>query len=76
MTKTEVKAQALQLPESERLALASELWASVQDPNAYPEAVALPQWQRDLLDERLEESKNDPGKPWAEVKAEIWPTGS
>lgn len=36
MTKTEVRAQALQLPEADRLALAEELWASVRDPNAKP----------------------------------------
>ncbi len=76
MTKTEVQRQALQLPERERLQLAEELWASVADPNAYPEDLPLPQWQEDLLDERLEETKDDPGKPWEQVKAEIWPTHS
>lgn len=76
MTKTEVRNQALELPESERLALAEELWASVEDPNAFPEALSLPQWQKDLLDQRLEESKDDLGKPWEQVKAEIWPAGS
>lgn len=76
MTKTEVRSQALQLSEPERLALADELWASVEDPNAYCDTISLPEWQRDLLDERLEETKDDPGKPWEQVKAEIWPTGS
>ena len=74
MTKTEVISEALRLPEPERLALAEELWASVKDPNAYSEAMSLPQWQKDLLDQRVEESKDDPGKPWDQVKAEIWPT--
>ena len=73
MTKTEVRSQALQLSEPERLALAEELWASVEDPNAYPDAVSLPQWQKDLLDQRLEASRDDPGKPWEQVKVEIWP---
>ncbi len=76
MTKTEVQRQALQLPERERLELAEELWASIADPNAYPEELPVPQWQKDLLDERLEETKDDPGKPWEQVKAEIWPTHS
>ena len=76
MTKTEVHRQALQLPERERLQLAEELWASITDPNAYPEDLPLPQWQKDLLDERLEETKGDPGKPWEQVKTEIWPTHS
>ena len=75
MTKTDVRAQALQLPEPERLALAGELWASVEDPNAYPEAIALPQWQADLLDERLAELERNPeeGTPWATVEKRIWP---
>ncbi len=76
MTKTEVQRQALQLPERERLQLAEELWASIADPNAYPDDLPLPQWQKDLLDKRLEETKADPGKPWEQVKAEIWPTNS
>lgn len=76
MTRTEVQRQALQLPERERLLLAEELWASIDDPNAYAEDLPLPQWQKDLLDERLEVTENDPGKPWEQVKNEIWPTGS
>lgn len=76
MTKTEVRHQALQLSEPDRLQLAAELWASVKDPNAYPEAFSLPQWQQDLLDERLADSKDDPGKAWEQVKAEIWPATS
>jgi putative addiction module component (TIGR02574 family) len=76
MTKAEVRNQALRLSERERLALAEELWASIEDPNTYPEASYLPQWQKDLLDQRLEESQGDPGKPWEQVKAEIWPADS
>ena len=76
MTKTEVRDQALDLPEADRLALVEELWASVGDTNACLEPISLPQWQKDLLDQRLEESKDDPGKPWGQVKAEIWPAGS
>lgn len=72
MTKTEVRNQALQLSEPERLALAEELWASIEDPNAAPEPVSLPQWQQDLLEERLAQSQDDPGTPWEQVKGEIW----
>ena len=75
MTKTEVRRQALQLPEADRLRLAEELWASVDDPNAHA-VLLVPEWQKDLLDERLESSRNDPGKPWNQVKAELWPTDS
>lgn len=42
-------------------------------PLKLPEPGTLPQWQEDLLDQRLEESEDDPGKPWKQVKAEIWP---
>jgi len=73
MTKTEVQRQALLLSERERLLLAEELWASVEDPNAVAVDLPLPRWQRELIDERLEASKDDPGKPWKQFKAEIWP---
>ncbi|MEE8524961.1 MAG: addiction module protein [Thermoanaerobaculia bacterium] len=75
MTRFEVQRQALQLPEQERFELAEELWASIENPDALA-GLSLAQWQKDLLDERLEESRNDPGKPWSEVKAEIWATDS
>lgn len=72
MTKAEVRNQALQLPESERLALAEALWASVENPNVLAESGSLPQWQQELLEERLKESRDDPGRPWKRVRAEIW----
>jgi putative addiction module component (TIGR02574 family) len=74
MTKAEVHQRALQLPETERFGLAEELWASLTDPNAVAPSVELPQWQKDLLDERIAVSADDPGQTWEEVKAEIWPT--
>ena len=73
MTRAELRNQALQLTEPERLALAEELWASIEDPNAHPQAVVLPKWQQDLLDERLEETANDPGETWEQVRANLWP---
>lgn len=75
MTLTEIRARALQLSERERLELASALWASVDDPNAYPEAIALPQWQKDLLDERLAELERNPdeGSTRENVEKRIWP---
>jgi len=73
MTMTEIKAKALQLPERERLELASELWASVGDSSAAPDPDALPRWKKDLIVRRLEASKDDPGIPWEEVRAELWP---
>jgi putative addiction module component (TIGR02574 family) len=73
MTRAEVQRQALQLPEQDRLRLAEELWASLEEPNASPADLPIPQWQADLLDQRIEETKDDPGTPWEEVKARIWP---
>lgn len=76
MTKADVISHALQLTEPERLALAEELWASVENPRLYREEGPLPQWQIDVLEQRLVDSQDDPGKSWAEVKAEIWPADS
>lgn len=72
MTKTEIQREALALPIQDRLELADVLWASI-DHRALPSDAPLPQWQKDLLDERLEETKDDPGEPWDKVKAELWP---
>jgi prevent-host-death family protein len=38
-----------------------------------PNAVTLPQWQKDLLKERLANSSDEVGRDWECVKAEIWP---
>ncbi|MEM9292511.1 MAG: addiction module protein [Acidobacteriota bacterium] len=75
-TKTEIKSQAPKLSEEDRLALADEPWANLENPQAAPQHAPIPQWQKHLLDERLEQAKGDPGKPWEQVKAEVWPTGS
>jgi hypothetical protein len=37
------------------------------------DTLPLPQWQRDLLDERLASADAEEGKDWEDVKAEIWP---
>ncbi|HEX2224929.1 MAG TPA: addiction module protein [Thermoanaerobaculia bacterium] len=69
MTKSEIQREILELPEQERLELAEAIWASIEDPNALP----LPEWQRNLLDERLAESEAEEGLDWEDVRAEIWP---
>ena len=71
MTRTEVYNQALRLPERERLLLAQDLWATVESADSVD--LPLPSWQKELLDERLQEAEGDPGKPWEQVKAELWP---
>lgn len=67
MTKVEIQRQVLDLPEDERIEIAEAIWTSLEDPDALP----LPQWQRDLLDERLASLDTEEGRDWEEVKAEI-----
>jgi putative addiction module component (TIGR02574 family) len=69
MTKAEIQRQVLDLPEEERLEVAEAIWASLDDQQALP----LPQWQRELLDERLASSEGEEGRDWEDLKAEIWP---
>ena len=73
MTKTEIQRHALKLPEHERFELVHALWASLDGPGVYVEPTPLPEWQRQLLDERLAASLDDKGEDWAQVKAELWP---
>lgn len=56
MTKVEViQEQALrELSPDERLALAAALWESVE------ESAATPEWQRELVRERLEDYRRNP----------------
>lgn len=69
MTKAEIKRQALELPEEERLEVADAIWASLED----ADVLSLPQWQRALLDERLSGLDSEEGRDWEDVKAEVWP---
>ena len=71
MSPTAVK-KLLELPVEERLALAQALWASVE-PAEEARFVALPDWQRDVLKERLGDIERQPDdeEPWDEVKAEL-----
>lgn len=70
MTKAEIQRQVLQLPESERIELADAIWASLEN----SDALELPAWQREFLDERLAASETEEGRDWEEVRAEIWPS--
>jgi len=57
---------ALQLPEAERLELASHLIASVEGP-------AEPDWEDAWIDEigEREKSTRGPGAPWVEVRGRV-----
>jgi putative addiction module component (TIGR02574 family) len=73
MTKAEIAQHALTLPEQDRFDLAETLWASLDEPDAVQAPCALPEWQKQLLDERLEASAGEEGESWDQVRAEIWP---
>jgi putative addiction module component (TIGR02574 family) len=62
----------LDLPVAERMELAQILWDSV-DPADEAGLLAIPDWQRRILDERLADLERNPGggQTWEEVKAEI-----
>jgi putative addiction module component (TIGR02574 family) len=56
MTKTELREQALtELSAEDRIALAVDLWDSVE-----PGELAVPDWHRGIVRERLEEDERDP----------------
>jgi putative addiction module component (TIGR02574 family) len=63
-------ADTLELPVAERLRLVQDIWDSIA---AAPEAVALTEEDKRLIDERLEACLQDPqaGSPWPEVRARI-----
>ncbi len=60
----------LALPPGERLALVEALWDSL---GADPAAVPVPDWHRDILEQRLAEDAADtsPGETWAAVRLRI-----
>ena len=66
MTKAQLQEQILELPIEERLEVAEAIWASLEASAESP----LPDWQRQLLDERIAAAEADPeaGTPRAEVK--------
>jgi putative addiction module component (TIGR02574 family) len=54
----------------ERLDLIERIWDTFADS---PETIPMPDWHRDVLDERLRnlEGEPDAGAPWADVKARM-----
>ena len=55
----------------ERLQLIEELWDSLD--GADVEALPVPDWHRQVVNERLSAHERDPGagRPWDEVKADV-----
>lgn len=64
----------LELPVAEKIELAQMLWESIE-PEEETGFLAIPRWQRQILDERLADLKRYPDdeQTWEEVKAELWP---
>jgi len=70
MTKAQLKREALQLPVEEQLEIAEAIWEHLESAADQP---PIPDWQRQLLDERIAEDDADPegGSPWEQVKQRI-----
>jgi putative addiction module component (TIGR02574 family) len=64
----------LELPAAEKIELAQMLWESIE-PDEEVSFLAIPGWQRQILDERLADLDQNPEdeETWEEVKAELWP---
>ena len=72
LTKAQIQRQALELPADQRIDLAVEIWDSLE-----AEDIPVPEWQRDLIRERLAALEGtdatDRSAPWEEVRERIFP---
>ena len=72
MTKAQVQRQALELPPEDRIDLAVEIWDSLSAKD-----IPVPDWQRELIHERLAElegvDSKDRSTPWNEVLERVFP---
>ena len=64
------QADIRQMPLSEKLALLETLWAEI---SSEPEQIEIPQWHKDILDERLQAAERGEVEvlDWEVAKAEI-----
>jgi putative addiction module component (TIGR02574 family) len=58
--------EILRLPPDQRLQLVEDIWESLA---ASPTDVPVPDWHRELLDERLADPREQPALTWEEVQA-------
>jgi putative addiction module component (TIGR02574 family) len=58
--------EILRLPPDQRLQLVEDIWESLA---ASPENVPVPEWHRQLLDDRLADPREEPSQNWEDVKA-------
>ncbi len=71
MRRAEIE-KLLELPVAEKIELAQMLWESIE-PEDEAGFLAIPGWQRQILDERLADLEEHPEneQTWEEVKAEL-----
>ena len=64
------QADIRQMPLSEKLALLETLWAEI---SSEPEQIEIPQWHKDILDERLQAAERGDVEvlDWEVAKAQI-----
>jgi putative addiction module component (TIGR02574 family) len=58
--------EILRLPPDQRLRLVEDIWESLA---ASPQSVPVPEWHRQLLDDRLADPSEQPSRSWEDVKA-------
>jgi putative addiction module component (TIGR02574 family) len=70
MTKSQIQREVLHLSVEDRLDLAEAIWESVE---TAPQQPPIPEWQRQILDERIaaDDANPEEGSSWAEVKQRI-----
>lgn len=62
--------ELLALPVEERLAIASAIWDSLAET---PSAVPVPEWHRDVIEQRLSEDDTDTsqGESWPDLRRRL-----
>jgi putative addiction module component (TIGR02574 family) len=65
MSQRALRDQALELPPAERLQLVEDLWESLAQS---PDAVPVPDWHREVLDDRLADPSDMPTQSWQQVQ--------
>ena len=66
MSARSILEEILSLPPDQRLKLVEDIWESLA---ASPADVPVPEWHRELLDERLSDEDERASRSWDEVRA-------
>jgi putative addiction module component (TIGR02574 family) len=65
MSQRALRDQVLELPPAERLQLVEDLWESLAQS---PDAVPVPDWHREVLDDRLADASDASALSWQQVQ--------